>query len=79
MYEWDTAEIDPNGKIRDDGKQLTSEIGLTLINCESFLNAEDKLALTQAMDVINASIDNNINYGPPCHPFCERGLRIVFS
>ena len=71
--EWGTAQTDPNSQIRTDGKQLTSEIGLTLVNCDSFLNDHDKLTLTQMMDVINASIDKNINYGPPCDPMRQSG------
>ena len=43
-----------------DGKQLTSEIGLTLVNCDTSLNDHDKLTLTQMKDVIDAQIDQNI-------------------
>jgi len=71
--QWETALSDPNGQIRADGKQLTSEIGLTLANCNTSLNDHDKLTLTQAMDVINAEIDKDINYGPPCNPLCQSG------
>jgi hypothetical protein len=59
-----TATNDPNGQIRTDGKQLTFEIGLTLVKCDT-LSDHDKLTLTQMMDVINAEIDRNIDYGPP--------------
>jgi len=41
------ATSDPNGQIRTNGKQLTSEIGLILVNCESNLGDHDKLTLTQ--------------------------------
>jgi hypothetical protein len=47
MGEWATAASDPDGLIRADGKQLTSEIGLTLVNCDTSLNDHDKLTLTQ--------------------------------
>ena len=73
MKQWETATSDPNGQIRTDGKQLTSEIGSTLGNCEAYLNDHDKLMLTQMMDVIDASIDRNIDYGPPCDPTCKPG------
>jgi hypothetical protein len=73
MKEWGTASSDPNGQIRANGKQLTSEIGLTLANCGDNLDDHDKLMLTQMMDVINASIDRNIDYGPPCDPTCKPG------
>ena len=33
----------------------------------------DKLTLTQMKDVIDAQIDQNIDYGPPCDPLCEPG------
>jgi hypothetical protein len=70
---WSTATSDPSGKIRADGKQLASEIGLTLVNCDSYLDDHDKLTLMQIQEVIDASIDNNINYGPPCDPNCQPG------
>ena len=73
MGEWATAVSDPNGLIRADGKQLTSEIGLTLVNCDTSLNDHDKLTLTQMKGVIDAQIDQNIDYGPPCDPLCEPG------
>jgi hypothetical protein len=72
MMEWSTAESDPGGQIRNDGKQLTSEIGLTLVNCD-ILDDSDKLTLTQMKDVIDASIDENIDFGPPCTPNCQPG------
>ena len=72
MKQLGTASSDPNGLIRADGKQLTSEIGLTLANCAN-LSDHDKLTLTQFMDLINAEIDKNINYGPPCNPLCQQG------
>jgi hypothetical protein len=56
---WGTSTKDPNGLIRSDGKQLTSEIGLTLSKCDTSLNDHDKLTLTQEMDLINAEIDKN--------------------
>jgi hypothetical protein len=70
---WSTATSDPYGQIRTDGKQLTSEIGLTLVNCDTSLDDHDKLTLTQMKGVIDASIDKNINYGPPCDPLCQPG------
>ena len=73
MGEWATAASDPDGLIRADGKQLNSEIGLTLVNCDTSLNDHDKLTLTQMKDVIDAQIDQNIDYGPPCDPLCEPG------
>lgn len=72
MRKWGTATNDPNGQIRTDGKQLTSEIGLTLVRCDT-LSDHDKLTLTQMMDVINAEIYRNIDYGPPCNPTCKSG------
>jgi hypothetical protein len=71
--QWGTATSDPNSQIRTDGKQLASEIGLTLNNCESNLDDHDKLVLTKWMDVINAEIDRNIDFGPPCDPTCKSG------
>lgn len=50
-YEWSeqgsTATTDPNGLIRSDGKQLSSEIEPTVVNCEPYLTAEHLLALTE--------------------------------
>jgi hypothetical protein len=77
LREWSTATSDPNGRIRTDGKQLASEIGLTLVNCETSLSDHDKLTLTQMTVVINNSIDKDINYGPPCVPYCARGPPIT--
>ena len=37
------------------------------------LNDHDKLTLTQEMDVVNAEIDKNIDYVPPCDPMCKSG------
>ena len=77
MKEWDTATTDVNGLIRIDGKHLTSEIGLTLVNCEPYLDAEDLLALTNMKLVIDDQIDRNIKLGPPCDPLCEPGPPIL--
>jgi hypothetical protein len=57
MIDWNTAIIDPN--IRTDGKQLASEIGLTLINCDTLLRDHDKLTLTRAIMAIDTSIDHH--------------------
>jgi hypothetical protein len=73
LREWSTATSDPNGRIRTDGKQLASEIGLTLANCDTSLSDHDKLTLTQIGTVINAQIDRNVDYGPPCDPNCKSG------
>ena len=73
MRNWSIAVSDPNGQIRNDGKQLASEIGLTLVNCDTNLDDHSKLTLMQLKDVIDAQIDNNIDYGPPCDPYCQPG------
>lgn len=73
MRDWSIAVSDPNGQIRKDGKQLVSEIGLTLVNCDASLDDHNKLTLMQLKDVIDAQIDNNIDYGPPCDPYCQSG------
>lgn len=77
MTKWHTATEDPNQIIRKEGKQLTSEIGLTMVNCDTYLNDSHKLLLLQMRDVIDASIDKNIDYGPPCDPLCEPGPPIT--
>jgi hypothetical protein len=71
MREWSTARTDPNGQIRTNGKQLASEIELTIANCGDSLNDQDKKMLNSIIDVINTSIDKNIDYGPPCDPACR--------
>jgi hypothetical protein len=80
-YEWSeqgsTATTDPNGLIRSDGKQLSSEIEPTVVNCEPYLTAEHLLALTQLKNVIDASINKNIDHGPLCDPLCESGPTVV--
>lgn len=58
--QWETTTTDINGLIRSDGKQLASEIGLTLVNCEPYLSAEDLLFLTNMKLVIDDQIDKNI-------------------
>ena len=77
MTKWSTASEDPNQIIRKEGKQITSEIGLTMINCDTNLNDSDKLLLLQMRGVIDTSIDENIDYGPPCDPLCEPGPPIT--
>jgi hypothetical protein len=79
LREWTTAINDPNGQLRTDGKQLTSEIGLTLrpSTCGATLTDHDKLTLIEMRDLINGSIDRDINYGPPCDPNCARGPPIT--
>ena len=76
--QWSTKDVDVNGIIRSDGKQLTSEIGLTLVNCQPYLDAQNLLDLTNMKMVIDASIDKNINYGPPCDPLCASGPPIEY-
>ena len=50
MRDWETAPNDPNSQISSDGKQLASETGLTLANCDTSLSNHDKLTLTYMMD-----------------------------
>lgn len=71
LREWSIATSDQNGRIRTGGKQLASEIGLTLANRGTSLSDHDKLTLTQIGTVINAQIDRNVDYGPACDPNCK--------
>jgi hypothetical protein len=72
-HEWSDARTDPNGQIREKGKQLVSEIESTLANCGDSLSDQDKKLLSIGIDVINTEIDKDIDYGPPCDPSCQPG------
>jgi hypothetical protein len=76
LQQWETAASDSHGLLRSDGKQLTSEMGITLVYCGG-LSDHDKLTITQMKDLIDASIDKNIDYGPPCTPLCKPGPPIT--
>lgn len=40
---WTYDTIDPGGQIRAEGEQLSTEIGLTLVNCDTSLSDSDKV------------------------------------
>jgi hypothetical protein len=73
IQKWGTSDTDPGGQLRIEGKQISSDIGMTLVQCENVLNDHDKLTLTQIADLINAEIDKDVNFGPPCNPNCASG------
>jgi hypothetical protein len=77
MKEWSTARTDPNGQIREKGKQVVSEIESTLANCGDSFSDQDKKSLSSDIDVINTEIEKNIDYGPPCDPACQPGPPIT--
>ena len=77
LVKWSAAIEDPNQIIREEGKRISSEIGLTMVDCDTNLNDSDKLLLLQMRDIIDTSIDKNIDYGPPCDPLCEPGPPIT--
>lgn len=73
LKKWGTATTDPGGQIRTEGRQLSSDMGQLLADCNTVLNDHDKLTLTQMRDLIAYQLDRDINIGPPCNPSCQPG------
>jgi hypothetical protein len=64
MYRWETVVTDPGGQLRDEGRQIVSEIIPFIQECADVIDADSISKFNMASIIIIDQIDRNVRLGP---------------